>query len=50
MAGALAEAFYGGVPQEVAKESLLRLDDFLRGIVSSFYSRIIPNQTLPRLS
>jgi ADP-ribosylglycohydrolase len=50
MAGALAEAFYGGVPQEVAKESLLRLDDFLRGIVSSFYARIIPNQTLPLLS
>ena len=50
MAGALAEAFYGGVPQDVAKESLIRLDDFLRGIVSSFYARIIPNQTLPRLS
>lgn len=47
MAGALAEAFYGGVPQDVATESLKRLDDFLRGIVSAFYARVIPEQTLP---
>ena len=49
MAGALAEAFYGGVPQDVARESLTRLDDFLRSIVYSFYSRVIPGLELPRL-
>ena len=32
IAGAIAEAFYGGVPEGIAREALARLDDNLRGI------------------
>jgi ADP-ribosylglycohydrolase len=49
MAGALAEAFYGGLPRDIARESLSRLDEFLRGIVYDFYASIIPDQELPSI-
>ena len=49
MAGALAEAFYGGLPQDIARESLSRMDEFLRGIVYDFYASIIPDQELPSI-
>lgn len=36
IAGSVAEAFYGGVPEPLAKEALARLDDRLRGVVAEF--------------
>ncbi|MFP4258064.1 MAG: ADP-ribosylglycohydrolase family protein [Desulfovermiculus sp.] len=49
MAGALAEAFYGELPRDIARESLSRLDEFLRGIVYEFYATIHPDQELPSI-
>jgi ADP-ribosylglycohydrolase len=37
MAGAIAEAFYGGVPAEIARETRRRLPDDLLAIVDDFY-------------
>lgn len=42
IAGAIAEAHYGGVPPEIAEAALARLDDRLRGVVDAFRSRFIP--------
>ncbi len=39
IAGAIAEAFYGGVPPEVAAEALQRLDEPLREVVREFSDR-----------
>ena len=39
IAGAIAEPFYGGVPDEIAGPVLARLDDRLRGIVAEFQRR-----------
>jgi ADP-ribosylglycohydrolase len=39
IAGAIAEAYYGGVPPEIAEPVLARLDDRLRSIVRSFRER-----------
>lgn len=39
IAGAIAEAFYGGVPVEIATPVLARLDDRLRVVVSEFQQR-----------
>ncbi len=36
IAGALAEAFYGGVPEKIAADTLARLDDRLRGVIARF--------------
>lgn len=36
MAGGIAEAFYGGVPQEITDFALERLDSSLRGVVTEF--------------
>lgn len=36
IAGAVAEAFYGGVPAEIQREVMRRLDDALRSEVSAF--------------
>ncbi|WP_301966191.1 ADP-ribosylglycohydrolase family protein [uncultured Desulfovibrio sp.] len=38
IAGSMAEAFYGGVPQELREAALLRLDDRLRGDVAAWYA------------
>lgn len=38
IAGSIAEAFYGGVPQELREAALARLDDRLRGDVTAWYS------------
>ena len=40
IAGGIAEAFYGGVPEPIRVEVLARLDPRLRGIVDAFYSRL----------
>jgi ADP-ribosylglycohydrolase len=39
IAGGIAEAFYGGVPEEIKREVLARLDSHLRGIVDKFTER-----------
>jgi ADP-ribosylglycohydrolase len=39
IAGAIAEAYYGGVPTAIAEAVLARLDDRLRGVVREFGSR-----------
>jgi ADP-ribosylglycohydrolase len=39
--GSIAEAFYKGVPPEIEKEVMARLDDRLRGIVEKFRHKFI---------
>ncbi|MFO0866968.1 MAG: ADP-ribosylglycohydrolase family protein [Gemmataceae bacterium] len=39
IAGGIAEAFFGGVPDEIARGTLAILDDRLRGVVSEFRHR-----------
>ncbi len=39
MAGSIAEAFYGGVPEAIAQPALLKLDDFLRSVTTEFMSK-----------
>lgn len=39
IAGGIAEAFYGGVPQEIRARALLLLDDRLRAVVDQFTQR-----------
>ena len=39
IAGGIAEAFYGGVPEEIKREALARLGPHLRGIVEKFAER-----------
>ena len=41
IAGAIAEAFYGGVPEEIAGAVLARLDDRLRGVLVEFRRRFL---------
>ena len=36
MAGGIAEAFYGGIPTEIAEEALNRLDERMKGIYTQF--------------
>ncbi len=38
IAGGIAEAFFGGLPEEIMSEALVRLDDNLRGIFDSWCS------------
>jgi ADP-ribosylglycohydrolase len=39
IAGSIAEAFYGGVPQEIAEWALSKLDDQLWGVTDKFMSQ-----------
>jgi ADP-ribosylglycohydrolase len=39
IAGAIAEAFYGGVPPQIAEPVLAVLDDRLRSVVREFQER-----------
>ena len=39
IAGGIAEAFYGGVPEEIKRNTLARLDERLRGVVTTFIER-----------
>src|SRR5439155_8341191 len=43
IAGAIAEPFYGGVPAEIAKAVMGRLDDRLQQVVGAFRERYCPN-------
>jgi len=40
MAGAVAEAFHGALPDELATATLARLDDRLRSVIERFYEKI----------
>lgn len=39
MAGAIAEAFYGGVPARIADETIARLDPFLKDVLQQWNNR-----------
>jgi ADP-ribosylglycohydrolase len=39
--GAIAEAFYGGVPEDIRAASLERLDEELRGVLEDFEARFV---------
>jgi ADP-ribosylglycohydrolase len=39
IAGAIAEAYYGGVPEHIRKPVMERLDDRLEGVVNEFYTK-----------
>lgn len=41
IAGAIAEAFYGGVPKEIEMETLSRLDPDIRQVVGAFQERFV---------
>jgi ADP-ribosylglycohydrolase len=41
IAGGIAEAYYGGVPEDIRKETLDRLDEKLRNIVIEFGARFL---------
>ncbi len=40
IAGSIAEAYYGEIPEGLAKEALSRLDERLLGIYNSFQERV----------
>ncbi|KGF71397.1 crystallin [Neosynechococcus sphagnicola sy1] len=42
MAGGIAEAFYGGIPEPIAQQALLTLDSFLRSITERFLLKYQP--------
>jgi ADP-ribosylglycohydrolase len=39
IAGGIAEAYYGGVPEAIRAQALTRLDDRLRGVIEEFSAR-----------
>ena len=45
IAGGIAEAFFGGVPDGVASSTLAALDERLRGVVSEFRERFADHRT-----
>lgn len=47
IAGGIAEAFFGGVPTEIASRTLTVLDERLRGVVSEFQGRFANRRTAP---
>jgi len=48
IAGAIAEAFYGGVPEDIRVRTLAALDDRLRGVVEEFVTRFASRRTSSR--
>lgn len=42
--GGIAQAFYGGVPEDIAEKALGLLDDRLRGITVEFVDRFCPGR------
>jgi len=45
IAGGIAEAFFGDVPDEIAARTLAALDERLRGIVSEFRKKFADRRT-----
>lgn len=45
IAGGIAEAFFGGVPDEIASRTLAALDERLRGVVIEFRDRFADRRT-----
>lgn len=39
IAGSIAEAFYGGVPEAIAQQTIIRLDQRLMDVVEAFTTR-----------
>ena len=39
--GGIAEAFYGGVPEDIKSKLFLKLDEDMLGIISEFYNEFI---------
>ena len=50
IAGGIAEAFYGGVPEAIAQEVIARLDSSLREIALQFCERHVPSYGYSRLA
>jgi ADP-ribosylglycohydrolase len=48
IAGGVAEAYYGGVPEDIRRQALERLDDRLRGVVEEFEARYRPGRFVAR--
>jgi len=48
IAGGISEAFFGGVPDEIASPTLAALDERLRGIVSEFQERFAGRRPVRR--
>jgi len=48
MAGSMAEAFYGGVPEEILSEVWKRIDSRLKEVILKFYAEVKP-YTLPHI-
>jgi ADP-ribosylglycohydrolase len=46
IAGGIAEAFFGGVPEEIAARALTALDDRLRGVVVEFRAKFGDRRTI----
>jgi ADP-ribosylglycohydrolase len=47
IAGGIAEAFYGGVPELIRGEVMARLDDRLRGVIKAFYEQLGSGRWVP---
>lgn len=47
IAGGIAEAFFGGVPEEIASRTLAALDERLLGVVNEFRERFADRRTGP---
>jgi ADP-ribosylglycohydrolase len=43
--GGIAEAYYDGVPSDIATRTLALLDDRLRGVVTEFRERYVSQAT-----
>jgi ADP-ribosylglycohydrolase len=50
IAGAIAEPYYGGVPEVIRNQALERLDERLRRIVEEFVSRFSPRDDVAHSS
>jgi ADP-ribosylglycohydrolase len=45
IAGGIAEAFYGGVPEGIRKRTMVRLDERLRGVAEEFVERFVSRRS-----
>ncbi|MFS8925401.1 ADP-ribosylglycohydrolase family protein [Synechococcus sp. B60.1] len=50
IAGGIAEAFFGGVPDEIASKTLAVLDERLRGVVREFQARFVDRLARPSIT
>ncbi len=50
IAGGIAKAFFGGVPDEIASKTLAVLDERLRGVVREFQARFVDRLARPSIT